>query len=285
MSASQDNTLLGAGLVGDLERQVRAAQSQWHSPAVSAGIVRDGSLVWSTHVGAARLDPMQAPTDHTQYMIGSITKTFTAVLVMALRDAGRMSLDDRLERYLPQTRHGAVTIRSLLAHASGLQREPVGRIWENIEPPDSQRLLSELEDAEQVLPSHLAFHYSNLAFALLGQIVERLERRPWGEVVTERILAPLEMKDTGLTPDHATRALGLPGSSAHLGRDPRTGFRAEGGSAIWRTLEHDRRPWPLRLFRRGPDRGDSLARHHGRDVPAGDHDRCRGLEPSVRAGI
>ncbi len=208
MSTSQDNATLGAGLVADLERQVRAAQSQWHSPAVSAGIVRDGSLVWSTHVGAARLDPMLAPTDDTQYMIGSITKTFTAVLVMALCDAGRMSLDDRLERYLPQTRHGAVTIRSLLAHASGLQREPVGRIWESLEPPDSERLLRELEDAEQVLPSHLAFHYSNLAFALLGQIVELLEGRPWGDVVTERILAPLEMKNTGLIPDDATGALG-----------------------------------------------------------------------------
>ena len=199
---------LGDGLVRDLERQVREAQSQWHSPAVSAGIVRDGTLLWSIHVGSARLDPVTAPTDDTQYMIGSITKTFTAVLVMALRDAGRLSLDDRLEKYLPQTRHGAVTIRQLLSHASGLQREPVGRIWENLDAPDQERLLRELEEAEQVLPVHFAFHYSNLAFALLGQIVEQLEGRPWGEVVVERILAPLGMKNTGLVPDDDGRALG-----------------------------------------------------------------------------
>jgi CubicO group peptidase (beta-lactamase class C family) len=141
-------------------------------------------------------------------MIGSITKTFTAVLIMALRDAGRLSLDDRLEKYLPDTRHGAITIRQMLAHASGLQREPAGRIWENLDAPDQERLLRELEDAEQVLPVHFAFHYSNLAFALLGQIVERLEARPWGEVVTERILVPLEMKNTALAPDNADRALG-----------------------------------------------------------------------------
>ena len=199
---------LGDALVRDLERRVRQAQSDWHSPAVSAGIVRDGALVWSTHVGSARLDPNIAPTDDTQYLIGSITKTFTAVLVMALRDAGRLSLDDRLEKYLPQTRHGALTIRQLLSHASGLQREPVGRIWENLDAPDEERLLRELEDAEQVLPVHFAFHYSNLAFALLGQIVEQLEGRPWGDVVNERILAPLEMKRTGLAPDDASRALG-----------------------------------------------------------------------------
>ena len=199
---------LGGGLVRDLERRVREAQSQWHAPAVSAGIVRDGVLVWSTHVGSARLDPVIAPTDDTQYMIGSITKTFTAVLIMALRDAGRLSLDDRLEKFLPQTRHGAVTIRQLLSHDSGLQREPVGRIWENLNAPDQERLLRELEDAEQVLPAHFAFHYSNLAFGLLGQIVQQLEGQQWGDVVTERILAPLEMKNTGLAPDDAGRALG-----------------------------------------------------------------------------
>jgi CubicO group peptidase (beta-lactamase class C family) len=141
-------------------------------------------------------------------MIGSITKTFTAVLIMALRDAGRLSLDDRLDTFLPQTRHGAITIRQMLAHASGLQREPVGRIWENLDAPDQQRLLRELEDAEQVLPVHFAFHYSNLAFALLGQVVELLEARSWGDVVTERILAPLEMTMTGLAPDNRGRALG-----------------------------------------------------------------------------
>ena len=103
MSSSMNNLgsgpPLGEGLVRELESQVREAQSQWHSPAVSAGVVRDGELVWSTHVGSARLDPISAPTDDTQYMIGSITKTFTAVLIMALRDAGRLSLDDRLETY------------------------------------------------------------------------------------------------------------------------------------------------------------------------------------------
>ena len=111
---------LGEALVRDLDHRVREAQSQWHSPAVSAGIVRDGALVWSAHVGSARLDPITAPTDDTQYMIGSITKTFTAVLIMALRDAGKLSLDDRLRIYLPETRHGAVTIRQMLGHASGL---------------------------------------------------------------------------------------------------------------------------------------------------------------------
>jgi CubicO group peptidase (beta-lactamase class C family) len=203
-----DTTALSSGVVRDLERRVRAAQRDWRSPAVSAGVVRDGRLVWSAHVGSARLEGATTPGDDTQYMIGSITKTFTAVLVMALRDEGKLGLDDRLDDHLPGTRHGAVTIRQMLAHASGLQREPVGRIWENLEAPDQERLLRELEDAERVLPPHFVFHYSNLAYALLGQIVERLEKRSWEETVTERILAPLEMRHTGVAPDEDARALG-----------------------------------------------------------------------------
>jgi CubicO group peptidase (beta-lactamase class C family) len=230
---------LGEGLVRDLERRVREAQSLWHSPAVSAGIVRDGALVWSAHVGSARLDRLSAPNDDTQYMIGSITKTFTAVLIMVLRDAGRLSLDDRLDTYLPQTRHGAITIRQMLAHASGLQREPVGRIWENLDAPDRERLLRELEDAEQVLPVHFAFHYSNLAFALLGQIVELLEGQSWGEVVTRRILAPLEMRNTVLAPDETARALGYQ-VHPHTGvatLEPRFELRATAAiGGLWSTV-------------------------------------------------
>jgi CubicO group peptidase (beta-lactamase class C family) len=199
---------LSAGVVRDLERRLRVAQRDWRSPAVSAGVVRDGQLVWSGHVGSARVEGTVPPGDDTQYMIGSITKTFTAVLVMALRDEGKLALDDRLDAYLPGTRHGAVTIRQMLAHASGLQREPVGRIWENLQAPDEERLLRELEDAERVLPPHFVFHYSNLAYALLGQIVERLEKRSWEETVSERILAPLEMRHTGVAPDEEARALG-----------------------------------------------------------------------------
>jgi CubicO group peptidase (beta-lactamase class C family) len=190
-----------------LDRMVLDAQREWRAPGVSAGVVRGGRLVWSTHAGSARLDPAVPATDDTQYMIGSVTKTFTAILVMALRDEGRLRLEDRLSDHLPGTRHGGVTLRQMLAHASGLQREPVGRIWESLQAPDQERLLRELEEAEQVLPAHFAFHYSNLAYALLGQVVEQLEGDAWEKVVQRRILDPLEMRRTGLTPAE-DRAIG-----------------------------------------------------------------------------
>ncbi|GAA1895209.1 serine hydrolase domain-containing protein [Lapillicoccus jejuensis] len=186
-------------LVRDLERRVRSAQREWRVPGVSAGVVREGRLVWSTHVGSARLDPAKPGTDDTQFMIGSITKTFTALLVLMLRDEGKLDLDAPLGTWLPRTKHAPVTVRQMLAHASGLQREPAGYLWESLEAPDAARLRRELDEAERVLGPHVAFHYSNLAYALLGQVVEEVEG-PWEKVVTQRILKPLGMSRTGLTP-------------------------------------------------------------------------------------
>jgi CubicO group peptidase (beta-lactamase class C family) len=192
-------------LAATLSAEVADAQRRWRAPGLSVGVARDGELAWSRHIGSARLDPPLPATDETQVMVGSITKTFTALLVMQLRDEGHLDLEDPLGRWLPESQHASLTIRRLLSHTSGLQREPVGRIWESLDTPDVARLVLELEDAEQVLPPHLAFHYSNLAFALLGHVVDRLTGRPWEGALRERILTPLGMTRTGLAPrdDHA----------------------------------------------------------------------------------
>ncbi|GAA2746484.1 serine hydrolase domain-containing protein [Terrabacter aerolatus] len=200
-SAGASVPTLSPGLERDLLGRVVAAQRSWRAPGVSVGVVRDGHLVWSAHVGSARLGAGPVPaTDDTQFMIGSVTKTFTALAVMALRDDGRLSLDDTLEAYLPGTTHARVPLRQMLAHASGLQREPVGHIWESLEAPERDEFLAGVEQAEQVLPAHHAFHYSNLAYGLLGQVVERVTGQDWEHVVRERVLDPLGMTRTGLVP-------------------------------------------------------------------------------------
>ena len=199
---------LSDALGRDLRGRVLTAQRSWRSPGVSAGVVRDGELVWSTHAGSARLEPAPvAADDDTQFMIGSVTKTFTALTVMSLRDEGRLTLDDVLGDYLPDTRHARVPLRQMLAHASGLQREPVGNIWESLQAPDREAFVAGVEEAEQVLPAHHAFHYSNLAYGLLGQVVERITGQDWEQVVSERVLDPLGMTRTGLVPAQ-DRALG-----------------------------------------------------------------------------
>lgn len=189
-----------------LRRIVLDKQRSGRVPGVAAGVCRRGSLTWHTGVGALDLDePEVAPGPEDQFLIASNTKTFTAVMVLQLRDAGRLGLDDRLDVHLPGTRHGEVTLRQMLAHTSGLQREPVGDVWERLLWPSREQLVAGFEDAERVMAPHQRWHYSNLMYSLLGEVVARLDGRSWEESLQRRLLDPLEMRRTtvGLVGRHS----------------------------------------------------------------------------------
>ena len=141
-------------------------------PSVSAAVFRDGEVLWERALGLADVEARQEATPQTQYRIGSITKTFTAVGILQLRDAGELSLDDPLTKHLPESAH-APTLGRMLAHSSGLQREPPGEIWETMKAPSREELIDGTADAEQVLDPGTRWHYSNLAFVLLGEVVAR----------------------------------------------------------------------------------------------------------------
>jgi CubicO group peptidase (beta-lactamase class C family) len=182
--------------VAELSRLVREAQANERIPSISAAAVGNGDVVWQEALGLASVEREEAATADTQYRVGSITKTFTAAAVMQLRDAGELSLDDRLEQHVPEAQHGTLTLRRMLAHMSGLQREMPGYVWETLDFPDRAGLLSGLADAEQVLPPGARWHYSNLAFALLGEVVARRSGLEYEDYVRERLLQPLDLNRT-----------------------------------------------------------------------------------------
>ena len=183
--------------VAALDRMVAEKQAGWRSAGLAATVVRGGAPVWHGFAGTTDADdPTAMPTSDTQFRMGSITKTFTAVLVLQCRDDGLLDLDDRLEVHLPGTAHGGLPIRRMLAHLSGLQREPVGEVWERPEGPDRDELLGRLAEAEAVLPPARLHHYSNLAYMLLGEVVARLRGQSWEEALQARLLDPLEMART-----------------------------------------------------------------------------------------
>ncbi|MEV5960399.1 serine hydrolase domain-containing protein [Kribbella sp. NPDC051952] len=180
-----------------LTRLVADRQSKGRVPGVVAGVARAGALAWSTGIGSADLDqPGVPPTADSQFLIASQSKTLTAVAVMALRDEGKLSLDDTIEKLIPESKHEGITVRQMLSHASGMQREPVGDIWEQLKFPDRAELVAGWNEAERVGRSHDRFHYSNLVYALLGEIVARLDGRSWYDAIKARILDPLEMRRT-----------------------------------------------------------------------------------------
>lgn len=178
-----------------LLHRIAAGQAAGRAPSLVGAVVRDGRPVW--HGSRSCVDG-HAPDADTQYRIGSITKTFAAVLVMRLRDEGLLDLADPVERHLGSTAADGLTLAQLLAHTSGLASETPGPWWER--SPGSLR--PELADVigERVHPAGRRYHYSNPGFAVLGAVVERLRGVPWGEALRAELLGPLGMSRTTLLP-------------------------------------------------------------------------------------
>jgi CubicO group peptidase (beta-lactamase class C family) len=164
-------------------------QRDGRAPSLVAGVVRDGGLAWS----AGRGDVAEPHTD-VQYRLGSISKTVTAIAVLRLRDEGRVHLDDPLDRHVPGTPLGDRTVGQLLAHVAGAAAESPGEWWERA-PGGSLADLG-LGAEHVVLGAARRFHYSNLGFGLLGELVARLRGRSWEDVVRTEVLQPLGMTRT-----------------------------------------------------------------------------------------
>jgi CubicO group peptidase (beta-lactamase class C family) len=223
------------GQVSRLERLVRQSQRDNRVPAVQVALHRADRPLWTFQVGAA--GPATTLDEFTQFRIGSVTKTFTAVMVMQCRDEGLLDLDDPLGAHLAVPRHGDLTLRRLLSHTSGLQREPYGDIWDTLEVPNLERTLADLARAEQVLPPARRFHYSNLGFALLGQVVAAKRGGTWEEVVTDRVLGPLRLDTVTVRPtDRAATGYLVDAYSDHARPEPVTSLGAVGPAAeLWGT--------------------------------------------------
>ena len=225
-------------LLPDTARQVDSlvaqAQAEGRAPSLALGVVREGALA---HLAVAGEHPR--PDADRQYRLGSISKTMTAVLVMQERDAGRLSLDDPLERHLPGTPVGTLTVRQLLGHASGLQREPDGQWWERTAGVDLATLVAGLTPEKIAFPPHHVYHYSNLAYGLLGGVLERRTGTPWFELLRQRVLEPLGMRRTTYHPTEPyARGYVVHPWHETLREEPRTdtGAMAPAGQ-LWSSIE------------------------------------------------
>ncbi len=191
-------TELTAQTSAALTRIVAERQSTHRVPGIAAAVARSGSLLWSGGAGVAEVGGTEPPGPDSQFLIASISKTFTSVVVMALRDAGKLSLDDPLEKFVPESKHAGITVRQALAHVSGMQREPVGDVWDVLRYPDREELITGWNEAERILKPHHKWHYSNLVFSLLGEVIARIEGKSWYDAVQARVLDPLGLRRTTL---------------------------------------------------------------------------------------
>ena len=236
-----------------------------------AAVFRGDGLAWADAVGLADVEAQTEATVDTQYAIASITKTFTAAAVMQLRDEGRLDLDDPLSRHLPGAAHPTPTLRRMLSHLSGLQREPPGEVWETLEFPGEEELLGSLAEAEQVLPGGAAWHYSNLAYALLGQVVARVSGAPFREYVGNRLLHPIGLGRTtwGTSPPVARPYFVDPYADS-VRREPEIELCGKGGESGLFSTVADLARWGAFLCEPGESvlRASSVAEMHDVQVMA-----------------
>jgi len=172
-------------------------------PGVQAAIYARGGVALSKAYGHADVENDTVLTERHLFRIASHSKTFTSTAVMQLVDAGTMRLDDRADRWvgaLDGHPTGAVTVRELLGHVSGLTRDSTnGDFWQ-LEGsfPDHDRLLEILQDPRTaVIGEQERFKYSNIAYGLLGLIIESVTGTTYARAVRSGIVDPLGLTDLG----------------------------------------------------------------------------------------
>ena len=174
----------------------------------------DGTVIWDT---AGYINPSRNErwTANTASLIGSITKTFTAVVVMQLVEEGKLSLDDTIDTWFPEQPNGdEITIRMLLSHTSGLalyssrwgnDLDKWSRDW------TPEELLDEANKAGTLgKPGSSLAHYSNTNFIVLGRIIEKVTGNTWEHEIEARIIQPLDLKDTTYAMDDIKKEIVIP---------------------------------------------------------------------------
>lgn len=182
--------------------EARIAYDGW--PGLSIGIVYDQSLVWSKHFGYADVAAKRTSTNNTLYAIASNTKMFTAIAIMKLRDEGKVSLEDPVEKYLPWFKRikksdqaaDPIRIRHLLTHTAGLPRDAAGTSWTNHSFPSLDTLVEHIGEQCTVWPAERRWKYSNLGVTLLGAIITKVTGVPYERYVEQSILIPLGMSNS-----------------------------------------------------------------------------------------
>jgi CubicO group peptidase (beta-lactamase class C family) len=217
------------------------------SPGCAIGVYREGRVVYSRGYGMANLEHAIAITPRTVFDIGSTSKQFTATAIVLLAQDGRLTLDDDVRKHIPELPQYAkpITIRHLLNHTSGLRDylTLMSLRGVNFDGVTTDRDAFELVVRQKALnfDPGSEYLYSNSGFFLLSTIVRRASGKSLSEFASERIFAPLGMRDTHFHDDHTRivpmRATGYVPAPAGGFRIAMSGFEQTGDGAVMTTVE------------------------------------------------
>lgn len=182
----------------EIEKLFKASAERM--PGAVMGVIVDGELVWVKAAGIRETDSKAPVTPETVFRIASMTKSFTAMAVLKLRDEGKLSLDDPVARYVPAFADLAyptsdsptITIRHLLTHSEGFPEDNPWGDRQLAQTDETMRAWMKAGIPFSTAPG-TAFEYSNYGFAILGQVVAKASGKPYADYVRDNILRPLGM--------------------------------------------------------------------------------------------
>jgi CubicO group peptidase (beta-lactamase class C family) len=184
-------------------RLLEAYTDSDHIVGASAIVMRDGKVLARHNVGFADKASAKRVDDRSIFHWGSVTKTLTAISIMQLRDRGKLSLDDKVTRWVPELRlihdpYGmidSITIRMLMSHSAGFQNGTwpygSGEAWEPFEPTEWAQLVAMMPYQQLHFKPGTKYSYSNPGFIYLARIIEKITGDPWATYVQKNLLSPL----------------------------------------------------------------------------------------------
>jgi serine-type D-Ala-D-Ala carboxypeptidase/endopeptidase len=208
-----------ASITADIEKKVQELMQRHDYPGISIGLVFEDNIIYSRSFGVADRETKKPVTVDTLYQIGSLTKVFTATLIVEMRDKGIIRLDDPISKYLPGNvvlpkdprGRPIITLKHLLTHTSGLPpdvvnpgREKDGEPWLGY---SLRSLYAGLAKTKLEFPTGARWGYSNLGFGLLGQALERATGKKYENLLKQNIFVPLKMNSSTITLDARSRQL------------------------------------------------------------------------------
>jgi CubicO group peptidase (beta-lactamase class C family) len=207
--AQSESPALDAGLLARVDTFVASEVEASAIPGLALAIVQRGRVVHIRGFGSGGHG--QPITGQTPFPIGSLTKSFTALLVRREAEAGQIELDSPVQRYLPWFRvadanaSSRITVRHLLNQTSGLSRAAGMQPLLESSMASTEQLARDMKEARLNRPVGERYEYSNLNFVLLGALLEAVTRRPWAELVQAEIFRPLQMQHSHVDFESARR--------------------------------------------------------------------------------
>jgi serine-type D-Ala-D-Ala carboxypeptidase/endopeptidase len=280
-------------VLADIDRTMENYRLDAHIPGMVWAIVQDGRTIHVKAAGVQELETKRPVTPDTLFRIASMTKAFTALSILKLRDDGKLALEAPAETYVPELRgwkyptedSPKIRVRELLTHTAGfVTDDPWGDRQTPLPEEDFTRLLR--DGVPLTRPPAMSMEYSNLGYALLGRIISNVSGQPYKDFVQRLLFAPLGMTSTSYdvtTSPAARRALGYRWEDEAWKLEPTMAHGAFGAMGGIQTSATDYAKWVAYLLSAWPPRDGAdtgpVRRSSVRELSQGDNFPSLRLRP------